>query len=111
VCAVAIGHPNRCISGCHAHRLRPGRRDREGHARLLDAARVHPCLSRAPKAPLEAHGPIGQKPVQELDELREPVHPFGHVPRLLAEDGCVPTLTAGADPDREPPAGEIVQGE
>lgn len=75
---------------------------------------MHPgCVlaSRAPEAPLEAHGPIRQEPVKEIDEFCEPVQPFGHAPRLLAEDGCVPTLTAGADPGREPPAGEIVQRE
>ncbi len=108
---VTVGHPDRRVPCRHGHGFRAGRGEGERHPWLLDAARIRPGLQRAPVAALEGRGSTGQEQVEEVHELAEPVLPFGHAPGLVAEDGGVPTLRACADPDREAPAGEIVEGQ
>jgi hypothetical protein len=48
--------------------------------------------------------------VEVVDELGEPTGALGPRPRLLAEGRGVPPDPAGADAERQPAAGDVVEG-
>ena len=52
---------------------------------------------------------LAQPPIEQTGELGETIGSFRQRPRLLAEDGRIPTETAGTEADREATAGDVVE--
>ena len=70
-----------------------------------------PRLVRRVEPALVRRRSLAEKSVEETDELDEASGALPRRPLRLAQDRRVPARTAGADPQREAAAGDVVEGE
>ena len=107
---VAVREPRVGEARGDREHLRATRRDRERHARLLDAARDHARVVDGVVGTAMRRRRRAEELVEHFDELGEARHARRRRRLRAAEHGGVESRAAGAETQRQPPAGHVVEG-